>query len=126
VTNAYYVTANAPLVKPAHVVLLYSNLLPPPSDIYLAADPAGPWTSIGANKEAMPYTITTTTKSLGYFAAGYPLTSPPPGALRVGGGQLLPILVAALIGLVLLAGVPLAMMRRRRARGEVKEEEDEA
>jgi hypothetical protein len=126
VTNAYYVTANAPLVKPAHVVLLYSNLLPPPSDIYLAADPAGPWASIGANKEAMPYTITTTTKSLGYFAAGYPLTSPSPGALRVGGGQLLPILVAALIGLVLLAGVPLAMMRRRRARGEVQEEEDEA
>jgi hypothetical protein len=127
VTNVYYVTANAPLVKPAHVVLLFSNLLPPPSDIYLTADPAGPWTSIGANKEAMPYTITTTTKSLGYFAAGYSLKAPPPGALRIGGSQLLPIVVAVLIGLVLLAGIPLAMMRRRRARGEVApEEEDEA
>jgi hypothetical protein len=127
VTNAYYVTANAPLVKPAHVVLVYSNLLPPPSDIYLASDPAGPWTSIGANKEAMQYTITTTTKSLGYFAAGYALTSGPPGALRIGSSQVLPIVVAVLIGLVLLAGIPLAMMRRRRARGEVEPgDEDEA
>ena len=125
VTNVYYVAAYAPLVKPSHVVLLYSNLLPPPSDIYLAADPAGPWTSIGANKEAMPYTITTQTKSLGYFAAGYSLSSPPPGALRIGGSQVLPIVVAVLIGLVLLAGVPLAMMRRRRARGEVEGVEDE-
>jgi hypothetical protein len=124
VTNAYYVTANAPLVKPAHVVLLYSNLLPPPSDIYLAADPAGPWTSIGANKDAMPYTITTTTKSLGYFAAGYSQSSPPPAAVRVGGGQLLPILVAVLIGMVLLAGIPLAVLRRRRGR-EVEEGGDE-
>jgi hypothetical protein len=37
----------------------------------------------------------------------------------------LPIVVAVLIGLVLLAGVPLAMLRRRRGGGEVEAEQDE-
>ena len=125
VTNVYHVTASAPLVKPASVVMVYSNLLPAPSAVYRAADPDGPWTSIGAAREAMPFTIVTTTTSFGYFAAGYPQTSAASGALRVGGGQVLPIVVAVLIGLVLLAGIPLAMMRRRRGHGEVKEEEEE-
>ncbi|GAC1476067.1 MAG: hypothetical protein PVSMB3_17260 [Candidatus Dormibacteraceae bacterium] len=125
VTNVYRATANAPLVKPSNVVLVYSNVLPQPSAIYLAASPDGPWTSIGANKEAMPWTITTRTKSVGYFAAGYPVSSAPQGAVRVGGGQMLPIVVAILIALVLLAGIPLAMLRRRRAGGEVEAEEEE-
>lgn len=132
VTNVYYVTANAPLVpvkvkdKAPNVVLRYSNLLPAPSDVYLAADPGGPWTSIGAGLDSQPFTINTRTTSLGYFAAGYPLTSPPPGAVRVGGSQVLPIVVAILIVLVLLAGIPLAVLRRRRSRpidGEDEEEE---
>lgn len=122
VTNVYRVSASAPLVKPSNVVLVYSNLLPAPSALYMAAAADGPWNSIGANRESMPFTIVTTTKSLGYFAAGYPASSPPPGAVRVGGGQVLPILVAVLIGMVLLAGVPLAMLRRRRARGEAEAE----
>jgi hypothetical protein len=62
------------------------------------------------------------TTSLGYFAAGYQSTSPAPGSLRVGGGQLLPIVVAALIVLVVLAGVPLAVFRRRRGSGEGQDE----
>ena len=125
VTNVYRATASAPLVKPANVVLVYSNVLPQPSAIYLAANPDGPWTSIGANKEAMPWTITTKTNSVGYFAAGYAVSSAPEGAVRVGGGQMLPIVVAILIALVLLAGIPLAVLRRRRARGEVEAEEEE-
>jgi hypothetical protein len=125
VTNAYHVTSSAPLVKPVNLVLIYSNLLPPPTDVYIAADPDGPWTSIGARKEAQPFTITNSTKSLGYFAAGYPSTPPKPGAVRVGGGQALPIVVAILIGIVLVAGIPLAALRRRRARGAVEEKEDE-
>ncbi|HLQ15040.1 MAG TPA: hypothetical protein VK256_04200 [Candidatus Eisenbacteria bacterium] len=126
VTNVYLVTASAPLVKPAHVVMLYSNLMAAPSAIYQAADPAGPWKSIGANRDAMPYTITTTTSSLGYFASGYLQTSAASGSLRVGGGQVLPIVVAILIVIVLLAGIPLAVLRRRRPSGEVEEDEDEA
>jgi hypothetical protein len=125
VTNVYYATATATLAKPANVVMLYSNLVPAPSAIYSAQDPNGLWTSLGAAREAMPYTITTTTRSFGYFGAGYPVSSAASGAVRIGGGsQVLPIVVAILIGLVLVAGIPLAAMRRRRARGEVDAEEE--
>jgi hypothetical protein len=125
VTNVYQITATAPLVKPANLVLRYSNLEPAPTDVYFATDPAGAWKSIGAAQQSQPFTLDTSTKSFGYFAAGYPSASPPPGAVTVGGGQVLPIVVAVLIGLVVLAGVPLAMLRRRQSRGEVEEEEDE-
>jgi hypothetical protein len=125
VTNVYQITASAPLVKPANLVLVYTNLEPAPTDVYFATDPAGPWKSIGAAQQAAPFTIDTSTRSFGYFAAGYPSASPPPGAVSVGGGQVLPIVVAVLIGLVVLAGVPLAILRRRQSRGEVEEEEED-
>jgi hypothetical protein len=122
VTNVYQIVASAPLVKSANLVLRYSNLEPSPSDVYYATDPAGPWKSIGAAQQAQPFTIDTSTKSFGYFAAGYPSASPPPGAVTVGGGnQTLPIIVAVLIVLVVLAGVPLAILRRRQSSGEVEE-----
>jgi hypothetical protein len=117
VTNVYQITATASLVKPAIVKLRYSNLLPDPSAILLASDPGGPWISIGSSQQAQPFTVDTRTTSFGYFAAGYPSASPKPGAVRVGGGQLLPIIVAALIVLVVLAGVPLAVLRRRQSSG---------
>jgi hypothetical protein len=128
VTNVYQITASAPLVKakPATLELRFSNLVAAPSNVYYAADPAGPWKSIGAAQQAAPFTIDTSTGSFGYFAGGYPSASPPPGAVTVGGGQLLPIIVAILIVLVVLAGLPLAIMRRRRSPGEADEEEDEA
>jgi hypothetical protein len=125
VTNVYQITASAPLVKPANLVLVYTNLEPAPTDVYFATDPAGPWKSIGAAQQAAPFTIDSSTRSFGYFAAGYPSASPPPGAVSVGGGQVLPIVVAVLIGLVVLAGVPLAILRRRQSRGEVEEEEED-
>ncbi|MEO8744696.1 MAG: hypothetical protein ABI334_07995 [Candidatus Dormiibacterota bacterium] len=124
VTNAYQVTATAPLVKRSNLVLRYSNLEAAPTDVYVAIDPAGPWKSIGAAQEAQPFTIDTSIRSFGYFAAGYPSASPPPGAVSVGGGQTLPIIVAILIVLVVLAGLPLAVLRRRR--GGSAEIEDEA
>jgi len=125
VTNIYQITASAPLAKAANLVLRFSNLEPAPTDVYFAGDPAGPWKSIGAQQQAQPFTIVTSTKSFGYFAAGYPSASPPPGAVTVGGGgQTLPIIVAVLIGLVILAGIPLAILRRRQSHGEVEEEGD--
>jgi hypothetical protein len=125
VTNVYQITASAPLAKAANLVLRFSNLEPAPTDVYFAGDPAGPWKSIGAQQQAQPFTIVTSTKSFGYFAAGYPSASPPPGAVTVGGGgQTLPIIVAVLIGLVILAGIPLAILRRRQSHGEVEEEGD--
>ncbi len=124
VTNVYQITASAPLVKATNLVLRFSNLEPAPTDVYFATDPAGPWKSIGAQQQSQQYTIVTTTQSLGYFAAGYASASPPPGAVTVGGGQALPIIVAGLIVLVVLAGIPLAVLRRRRSHGEVEEEGD--
>jgi hypothetical protein len=125
VTNVYQITASAPLVKSANLVIRYSNLEPAPSDVYFASDPGGPWNALGITQEAQIYTVQSSTKQLGYFAAGYPSTTPPPGAVTVGGGsQTLPIVVAVLIVLVVLAGVPLAILRRRQAGGGVEEEGD--
>ena len=124
VTNVYHVTADAPLVKRANVVLRYSNLLPAPSDVYFATDPAGSWKSIGGSQQPLTFTINTTSTALGYFAAGYPSASPAPGAVTVGGGQALPIVVAVIIVLVVLAGLPLALMRRRGSRGHAEKDDE--
>jgi hypothetical protein len=124
VTNVYHITASAPLVKDANLVLRFSNLEPDPTAVYFATDPGGPWTSIGAQPQAQAYTIVTKTRSFGDFAAGYASASPRPGVVQVGGGQVLPIVVAILIAIVLLAGLPLAVLRRRKGRGEVQEEGD--
>lgn len=113
VTNVYHVTASANLVKDANLELVYSNLQPDPTSIYLASSPDGPWTSIGSEQQARPFTVWTKTRELGYFAAGYAQSSGKPGSPTVGGGQLLPIVVAGLIVIVLLAGLPLAIIRRR-------------
>jgi len=124
-TNVYLITADAPLVKDVNLVLRYSDVVPAPSNVYWAAASNSPWKSIGG-QEGQPFTIQTTTRQLGYFAAGYPgnATRSSPSA----GSQLLPIAVAVLILGVLIAGIPLAVVRRRRAAGEVDEpdEEDEA
>jgi hypothetical protein len=126
VTNAYQVTADAPLAKQANLVLRYSNLVLPPSFVYRAASSDGPWTNLGASAQAQVWTIETHTNQLGYFAAGYPSGAVAPGA--GGTGQLLPIIVAVLIAAVLIAGIPLSVLRRRQARAggrETDEEDDE-
>lgn len=125
VTNAYEVTATASLVKSSNLELVYSNLMPGPTDVYFASDPAGPWKSIGSAQQSRQFVIDTSTRSLGYFAAGYPSASPPPGAVSVGGGQVLPVVVAAAIVIVVLAGLPLAILRRRRSGGADEEEEED-
>ena len=125
VTNVYRVTADAPLVKESGLTVRYSNLLPDPAAVYQASDPNGPWTSLGRSDQAQPYTVNTRIKTLGYFAAGYPSTSPAPDSLRVGGGQTLPIVVAVLIVVVVLASLPLAIVRRRRGSATAEDEEED-
>lgn len=124
VTNGYQITADAPLVKPANLRIRYSNLEPDPTNVYFASDPAGPWKAIPTVRTGEPFVIDGTASSLGYFGAGYPTSSPASGAVRIGGGQVLPIVVAVIIGLVVLAGLPLALLRRRQSRGGVEEEEE--
>lgn len=114
-TNTYLITADSTLVKKANLVMRYSDIVPAPSTVYYATSADGPWTSIGALNEAQPFTIDTTTDKFGYFAGGYPSN-----AVSHGGpsSQILPIAIAILIIGVLVAGIPLAMMRRRQASDE--------
>lgn len=129
-TNVYLITADAPFAtnsatptscQPACIAMRYSNLLPAPSFIYVASDVNGPWKNIGGS-ESQQFVTRADTSQLGYFAAGYPgnATSKSPG----GASQLLPIAVAVLIVGVLVAGIPLAVLRRRTA-GAVDEESGE-
>jgi hypothetical protein len=123
-TNTYLVTADAKLVMKANLVLRYSDRVPAPSYIYRATNVDGPWTSVGGSDGA-PFTLQTTISALGYFAAGYASNSTGGSGVRIGGGQLLPIAVTVLIIGVLVAGIPLAMMRRRRPGTEPEEIDDE-
>lgn len=120
-TNVYRITADAKLVMKANLVMRYSNLVPAPSFIYEAQDPNGPWSSIGGN-EGQIYTLQAAVSQLGYVGAGYPAgaTTTNPSS----SSQILPIAVAVLIVGVLIAGIPLAMLRRRSA-GAVADEDDE-
>lgn len=121
-TNAYLITADAPLVKKATLLMRYSDIVPAPSTDYYASSAEGPWTSIGALSESQPFTIDTATDKLGYFAAGYPTNSVSHSSANT---WLLPLAIALLIVAVLVAGVPLAIMRRRRPAGEGEPDESE-
>lgn len=132
-TNVYLIVAGAKLVKSANLVLRFSDIVPAPSNVYFVPASGGAWKSIGASQQSQPFTIDTSTSDLGYFAAGYPANfTPSPGTVTLGGGQLLPIAVAVLIVGVIVAGIPLAMVRRRRATspgatdGEDDDDEDES
>jgi hypothetical protein len=126
-TNTYQITADAPLVKPATLVMTYSNLTTDPSFVYRADSVDGPWTNIGASPQARLWTIDTKTDKLNsYFAAGFPSNALSNGGGSAGGGQqILPWIVAALIAAVLLAGIPLTIVRRRAmSRGGADDEDD--
>lgn len=120
-TNVYLITTDAALAKKATLVMRYSDLIPAPSDIYRADSPDGPWTSISVQSQAQPFTIDATIDKFGYYAAGYPSNAVSHGGPN---SQILPIAIALLIIAILLAGVPLAIVRRRRA-GDEPEPEDE-
>src|SRR5260370_18502703 len=111
--NTYHITADAPLVKKASLVMRFSDLVPAPSTVYFATSPAGPRTSIRALSQAQPLTIDTPIHKCRYQAPRYPTSalSPTPG----GHSHTLPTWIAALIIAVIVAGFPLAIIRRRRA-----------
>lgn len=120
VTNVYEITSSTPMVKASNLRLLYSTLLPAPSTIY-TAQRGGTWTALPSNPSTGTgcSDIVAQINSTGLFMAGYPSNSTrPSGSPAIGGGQALPILVALAILIVLLAGVPLALIRRRRPPGE--------
>jgi hypothetical protein len=113
-TNVYLIKASSSLTKEASIQLRYPDGRPAPTEVYTAAEAGGAWRSLGSTGAAPPFVVSARTTSLGYFAAGYPANvTPPPNSPRVGGGQALPILVAVAIVFVVLAGLPLAVLRRR-------------
>ena len=124
-TNVYCITSSSPLAagKDVLVTLQYSSGLPAPSDVYGYVS-GGPWQKIGSTGSAAPYYIAARSTSLGCYAGGYPANArqATQGA-TVTGGQTLPIVVALAILVVVLAGIPLALLRRRRGEDDYEEEE---
>ncbi|HXM58905.1 MAG TPA: hypothetical protein VOB72_26125 [Candidatus Dormibacteraeota bacterium] len=115
-TNVYCVTSSSPMTpgKDALVTLQFSPALAAPSDVYRFQEGGG-WVKIGNAGAAAPYFIAARTNALGCFAAGY---VPSSGRTTAGTGISLPIVAALAIGVVVLAGVPLVLLRRRGAEEE--------
>jgi len=115
-TNVYLFKASRPLKLDALVTLRYSDQVPAPSDIWTAPETGGSWTKVGSTGSSAPFQIAVRTKQLGHFAGCYPPgASVKPNGPTVGGGQTLPIIVALAVVLVVLGGIPLALLRRREA-----------
>ncbi len=115
-TNAYLVLASAPLAGDAIVTLTYSYRVGIPSALYGADPESREWRALRPSLAVEPYTVAATTRSLGYFAAGHPKDSDMRAPQRA--GPSLPLLVAVLVGLVLLAGVPLVILAKKPEAGE--------
>ncbi len=116
-TNVYCFTASAALKrgKDVLITLTYSDQLPAPADIYGYRD-QGPWQKLGSTGSAAPFTISVRSAGLGCFAGVYPAQAGQNAqGTRLGGGQTLPIIVAAAILILVLAGLPLALLRRRQS-----------
>jgi hypothetical protein len=116
-TNVYCVTATSPLAAGQQllVTLQYSAQLPAPSDVY-EYQGTGPWQGIGNTGTAAPFYISARAGAVECFSAGYSAnTQRTAQGARVSGGQAVPIIVALAILVVVLAGIPLAVLRRRRS-----------
>ena len=118
-TNVYCVRSSSPLApgKDVLVTLQYSDQLPAPADVYGYQGDA-PWRKLGNTGSAAPFYIAARATSLGCFAGGYPKNANQTAQGARLGGQTLPIVLALAILVVVLAGIPLAVLRRRGGDGE--------
>jgi hypothetical protein len=110
--NVYCITSNTTFNPGAkgQVTLLVPPAEPFPTAIYYAPSLTGQWTSIGGQVDLATYLMAAPSNNFGCFAVGYP-TPKSGGGPTVGGSLLVPI-VAILIAVVLLAGLPIATRRR--------------
>lgn len=123
-TNVYCVTSTSPIAA-GHDVLItltYSDGIAAPRFVYGYQTGATTWEKLGSTGTSAPYTISVQVPHLGCFAAASDKTASGGGFSL--SGQTLPVLVAILIVLVLLAGLPLVLLRRRHADDE-EEGDDE-
>jgi hypothetical protein len=109
-TNVYCITANSTLRpgKTAVVTLTYSSGVPQPGSVY-AYRGTGPWRRLPPSESAVPFTIAAVTDTLGCFAAGSTASA------SGGGPGLAPAVVVllAIVAVVVLAGLPLLVLRGR-------------
>jgi hypothetical protein len=106
--NVYCVASGAALGS-VQLSLLVPPTEPFPSAMYEAPSRDGPWRSIGGSVDLSTYLMSAQAPALGCFAVGYP--TPKRGGPGIT-GSLLPPVVAVLIAIVLLAGLPIAVRRR--------------
>ena len=117
--NVYCFTADTTLTagRQARISLLWPVDRPPASAMYRAAQrDAADWTPVGGSFDPSTYLFDAMTDALGCFALGYP--TPKPGQGPSISGSALPVIVAVLVVVVVLAGLPGVLRRRleRRAR----------
>jgi hypothetical protein len=116
--NVYVVTVSTRIISPVVITLRYgSQQVGPPSDIFVAETTTSTWRTLGSVNSSVPYTVSASTQTLGYFVVGFPPASAPtPAPASSGGGPPVAVLVAvAAAALVVLAGVPFLLARRRAA-----------
>lgn len=110
VTNVYCITSNARIApgKQVLLTLVFSSELPAPSEVY-GYQGHGPWRELGTSRAAIAYRISAQISWLGCFAGVFTGSRP-----RQGTSKTLPVVVAGAMLGVLLAGLPLILLRRRR------------
>ncbi len=110
-TNVYLIRASAPLARPAQVRLMFSEMART-GRLYRASYPDGPWQSVGApDSQGLSYFVGDTAALPAYFVGGSPVTP-----TRSRETLNLQLVAAVAVAVVLLAAVPLLLLRRRSAR----------
>lgn len=114
--NVYLVTVTTRIISPVVVTLRYgSQQVGPPSNLFAAETSTSSWRTLGSVNSSVPYTVSASTQTLGYFVVGFPpAAAATPAPASPGGGPPVGVLVAvAAAALVVLAGVPFLLGRRR-------------
>jgi hypothetical protein len=123
--NVYLITVSTRLISPVVVTLRYgSQQSGPPTDIFAAETTTSSWKALGSVASAVPYTVSGSTATLGYFVVGFPPAPPStPASGQSGGGPPVALIVAAAAAaLVVLASLPFIVGRRGAASAETAPE----
>ena len=120
-TNVYCITSSSPLVpgKDPLITLQYATNVTAPTDVYEYA-PGGTWQKIGSSGSTAPYYVAARPAALGCFAGGY--VAGQSGSSGASNGVTLPVVAGLAVAVVVLAAIPLLILRRR---GAQEDDEDE-
>jgi hypothetical protein len=127
--DVYLITVSTRLISPVVVTLRYgSQQSGPPTHIFAAETSTSAWKALGSVNTSVPYTVSASTATLGYFVVGFPPAPPstPAPTQAPGGPPVVLIVAVAAVALVVLAGFPLIAARRRTAPAEPAPEPEPA